>query len=99
MQTILQADGSTVWLQVKKTGLIHIAAVDDFGGGTLALEQEIKGTDWPIRDSDNSDAAITWTSAFDESIQCAKDDKIRLTLTGSTSPDLKISITGDIEEL
>ena len=93
----LNANGSTKWFKVKKTGTVHSKAANDFGGGTLALEQQITDVTYPVLDADS--IAITWTDDFNQPLDLAKDDIIRLTLSGATSPDINWSITGDVEQL
>lgn len=91
------ADGNTDWYLVNSNDDVHIAAVNDFGSGTINLQQRISGTARPVRDRDNADAAITFTDDFDDVYQFKSGDVIRLNLSGSTSPDIDWIISGPVE--
>lgn len=84
------ADGSSAWLAVK-THPVHIAINGTFGSGTVAVEQRIQNTTSTVVDSG---AAIAITAADNSSYNFQEGDSIRLTLSGSTSPDLDYKISG-----
>lgn len=70
---------------------VHVAAHNDFGGGSLALEQQINGNTYPVL---NEGVAITLTADADIPVKLVPGDRIRLNLSGSTSPDLDTNIAG-----
>lgn len=84
------ANGSSVWLLVK-THPVHIAINGTFGSGTVAVEQRIQGATSTVIDSG---AAIAITTSDNSSYNFQQGDSIRLTLSGSTSPDLDYKISG-----
>jgi hypothetical protein len=88
---------STTLITVMANGSVHVAAANDFGGGTLALEQVINGSIYAVTDSENSDAPYEWTSQFDKDVAFRAGDKIRLTLTGASSPSVDWLITGPVK--
>ena len=83
-------NGSSVWLLVK-THPVHIAINGTFGSGTVAVEQRIQGTTSTVVDSG---AVIAITADDNSSYNFQQGDNIRLTLSGSTSPDLDYKISG-----
>ena len=84
-------NGSTQWVLIRRDGGVHVSVDGDFGGGTVGIEKTILGVAYPL----NEDGVpITFTSGDDSSYNLQPSDKIRLTLTGATSPDISWSITG-----
>lgn len=85
----LTEDSSTAWVQ--PTGdSAHFSANDDFGGGTITLQQRVQGVVYTLLDDET---AITKTAAFDMLVAVRPKDVVRMTLSGSTDPDLKVKIT------
>ena len=82
-------NGSTGWHQVVETGT-HIAIHGTFGGGSVAIEQLINGTAYPLLDAG---AAIALTVADDSYYELRQNDAIRLTTTGATTPDIDYAIS------
>ena len=83
----MAADGSTQWVKVGvDSERVRVCAKGDFGGGTIALEQLLNGSTYSYLDSNQ--AAITYVDDFDVSLDLAMGDVIRITLSGSTSPDI-----------
>lgn len=91
MDGTLSANGSTEFLNVRTDG-VHVSIQGDFGGGSVALEQEILGTVFPIFDSGTATAR---TAADDIFVLLGPTDKIRLTLSGATSPSITWSMRGN----
>lgn len=89
----LTADGSTPWFRVHSPD-VHISLDDDFvggtfGSGTVALEKRRGGLPVPVYDYDGvTSTAIVFTEALDTVISFKDQDVIRLTMSGSTNPDL-----------
>ena len=83
----LTANGDTQ--AVKATGLTMISVNGTFGGGTVALEKEINGEFYPLYDAGT---AITLTAPDDISLALGQDIKVKLSLSGATSPDIKWGI-------
>ena len=81
---ILAADGSTPFHLIDSDDA-YVSVNKDFGGGTVAIEKRIEGQVFPLR---SSGAAITFTAADDSDYGVPKGLEIRLTLSGSTAPDL-----------
>ena len=86
----LTANGSTTGLQVD--GNIHIGATGTFGGGTLALEMSYDNATW-FAATDGNGTAATMTAADAKNMEVGE-CYIRLTLSGATSPDIDINISG-----
>ena len=91
----LSADGATPWLIVNQDGWVHVKCVNDFGGGTIHMQDEINATAWATLDG--TDTAITKTNDFDEVLYFGKGDRIRFNLTGSTTPVIYWKMTGPIQ--
>ena len=87
--TVGRLDSNTSTRFEKATGLTLVSVNGTFGGGTVALEKEVNGTVYPLYDAG---AAITLTGPDDLSLALGQDTKIRLTLTGATSPDINWAI-------
>ena len=86
----ITANGSTDWYKVVETGT-HIAVHGTFGGGSVAIEQLINGTAYPLLDAGT---AIALTVADDSYYELRPGDAIRLATTGATTPAIDYSITG-----
>lgn len=86
----LSADGSTEWMHVI-THPVHIALDGNFGSGTIAVEQRLGGNTSTVRDN-GTEIAITADDNAMYNFQSG--DVIRLTLSGSTSPDLDWKVSG-----
>jgi len=74
---------------------VHIALAGVFDSVSIALEQEINGTTYPVRDSVG--AVIVYTVATDAFFDFTKGDLIRLTPTGglgSLAVDWNVAGTG-----
>lgn len=81
--TTLAADGSTGAVRCTST-LYLIEADDDFGGGTLTPQIKSNSGNW-ITYGDT-----TFTASGAAVLQVPKGKEIRATLSGATSPDLKV---------
>ena len=94
----LTADGSTEWLTVttKEGAKPNIFVAGTFGCGTVAVEKQINCNTSSLL---QTGVAITMTSADDNMYNLAPRVKIRLTLTGSTSPAIDWQVPGAIEAL
>jgi len=79
--------GSTPWIKV--TGQTLVSVNGTFGGGTIAFNKRVDGTEYPLYDSGT---AITLTSADDVSLALGQDVAIRLVLSGSTGAAIKYAI-------
>ena len=85
------ADGSSSAIRVSGESA-HIAMAGDFGGGTVAVEYRVNDTWYPLL---NEQVAITFTAANNSGYNVNRGDIIRLTLSGSTSPDLDYKISSE----
>ena len=90
----LTADGSTEWRVVQSEEGVKFSVKGDFGGGEITVEQQIMGVAYAAQT--NSKAPIEEFGPFDRIVKFARGDKVRITLSGSTSPNLVFSITGAI---
>ena len=84
------ADGSSDWFLVERHP-VHIAINGTFGSGTVAIEQEVQGVTSTVLDNGTT---IGVTSDDNSSYNFQQGDTIRLTLSGSTTPDLDYKLTG-----
>lgn len=84
---ILTADGSIDAVTPREECMISVNG--DFGGGTVVVEKNF-GDGW--RPVYNDGTAYTFTANGDEIFTFAGGPKIRLTLSGSTSPGLNWAI-------
>lgn len=89
-QGTFSADGSTEWFNVASHPL-HIAINGTWGGGSIAIEQEIQGTVSSVLDEGS---VIAITANDNSAYNFQSGDTFRLTLSGSTSPDLDWKVTG-----
>lgn len=81
--------------QVVNKERIHVAAHGTFGGGSLALEQQINDNVYPVL---SDGVAITMAVDTDIPIKLVPGDRVRLNLSGATSPDLDTNIAGAGED-
>ena len=93
IQGNLTQDGSTGWIQFGGTGGVHIAVKGTWGDGTLTIEQNINNVAYSVQSDD--DAVIKHTKNFDRHVSFEAEELFRLTLTGSASPSLDFSVSGD----
>ena len=84
----------TKWQSVSGSS-VHIGIAGTFDGASVALEQMIFGTVYPVRDVDK--VPIVYTEATDENLLVEKGDEIRLSPTGGTSPVIDFNIAGASE--
>jgi len=92
-----QADGNSEgdgaspngWVQVTGNGC-HISLQGTFGGGSIAIQQELGSLPFPLLDLG---VAVVITAADNSEYQLYNGDRVRLVLTGSTTPDIQWSIT------
>lgn len=89
-ENTLEADGSTPWLTVRSEGA-HMSLQGDFGGGTVTVEQRIKGATYDLLDSGT---AITSAVAVDQQLNVRPGDTLRFTLAGATAPSLDWKLAG-----
>ena len=80
----LSADGSSEWVPAK--GPFHLHLSNDFGGGTATVQ--FKDVDGNIRSITNA----SFIAAVDKLISTGFNTDVRVTLVGSTSPDLDYNI-------
>lgn len=90
---LIDSNGSTASMTVKEDAT-HVALAGAFDGATVALEQDINGTWYPVLDSDS--VAIEYTEAVDDSLYLGSYDLVRLTTSGgggSLAVDWRVSGT------
>lgn len=75
----ITANIPTVWLVVTETP-VHIALAGTFDSASVALEQDINGSTYPVLDVIG--AAITYIAAIDDPLNFNIGDRIRLNPTG-----------------
>lgn len=87
-------DGSSSEIAVKKTATVFVGSSggQDFGGGTL--EVDVKGPDGLWYSTDNATAEATILN-----LEMPNPGVVRLTLAGSSSPDLDYAIQSDYSDL
>jgi len=95
-QGTLSANGSTDWFVMTTHGHVHIKCVNDFGGGTVTIQDQVNGTAYSTLDG--SGVAIAKTAAFDEALYFGAGDRLRLTLSGATLPTIFWKLTGPIKK-
>lgn len=78
-------DAPGPWLVCNGAG-VHIALSGAFGGGTVAIEQQVNGVTSPALDE--TPAPIAFTAAADVLLDLRPGDVFRLTLSGSTAPGI-----------
>lgn len=87
-------NASNNWFIANDDFGVHIASEGTFDSGVIAVEKEINGHVYAVRDEFG--AAITKNAAFDLFINFKRGDKFRLTLSGATSPDIDWQVTGNV---
>lgn len=86
----LTASGSTDWHEAQGT-IVHVQLSGTFGGGSVALEiSDTAGNPIPLTDDAGDPIAITVATA--RNVEVPAQSKIRVTLSGATSPSLLASI-------
>lgn len=89
----LSANGSTQWVQVGvASNRVRVCAKGTFGGGTITIQQLLNDNVYSYLDS--SQVAITYTADFDAVLDLSRGDVIRMSLSGSTSPNIDWMISG-----
>lgn len=78
------ADGSSDWFELTYEQAT-ITLDGDFGGGTVAVEKQVNGNTYPIKEGASP---ITYASAYDTVLNIGSSMKIRFTLTGATAPNI-----------
>ena len=93
-QSTFTVNGSSGYYEVGSgSDGVHISLSGDFGSGSVAVEQRVNGVAVPLLDNGS---AVTLTGADDALYNLKFGDVFRLTLTGSTTPDLDWSINGSV---
>lgn len=92
MESTQTENGSTNWYEVTRPGIVNITGKNDFGGGTVTVQQLIENSTESYVNA--AGAAYTYTSVFDTSLTLSVGQRIRLTLSGATSPTLRWGIYG-----
>jgi hypothetical protein len=91
----LTEDASTSWYLLKGPGPVHVSGKGAFGSGTIAVEEFVSGQVYASLDATAS--AIEKTAAFNQVMEFQEGDVIRLTLSGSSSPNLRWKMSGNLE--
>ncbi|MBL4888466.1 MAG: hypothetical protein JKX97_00420 [Candidatus Lindowbacteria bacterium] len=87
------ADGSTdKFIVGGGSENVHIAVEGTFGGGNVNVEKVIAGEVFPLRDGGT---AIVLSAPDDSTYLLKYGDVILLTLSGSTTPVITWSVTGN----
>jgi len=86
---ILTADGTTKSILISK-GETHVSLNGTFGGGVVAIEKVVNGQTAPAYDSTT---AITVSAPEDMILSIGEGIKLKLTLSGATSPNIIWSIS------
>lgn len=88
----ITADGLTQPMLVLEASTgVHISLAGDFGGGTVAVEQDVNGAWFPLL---NEGTAVEFTGNSDVLANLRLGDRIRLNMTGSTAPDVNFKLAG-----
>lgn len=88
----IAADGATDFQAVNADSEgVHLALAGDFGGGTVAVQQDVNGTTYPLLDDG---VAIVFTAAADVRLNVHPGDKLRLNMSGSTNPAVDFNFAG-----
>jgi len=91
-QTVnITANGSTDPIELQ--GLISVAGVGTFGGGTLTIEASFDGGANYFALTDAGGLVFSLTANGAKNIEVGKGVLIRGTLSGATSPDINIVFT------
>ena len=83
----LSDGGATPWVKVTGPSLFSVNGT--FGGGTIAFNKRVDGTEYPLYDAG---AAITLTAPDDISLALGQNVAVRLVLSGSTGANIKYAI-------
>jgi len=86
----LTANGTTPALTIK--GKLNVGVFGTFGGGSVAIELSYDGTNWFAATNALGDPAVI-SAAQAVNVEVGTAD-VRFVLSGATSPDLDINITG-----
>lgn len=86
------SDGSTPWVKINGSGGFVISAHGTFGDGTISAEHKVNGNTYPM--CDNIGVAFKWNYPFDFTSFAGQGLEVRLTLSGSTSPNIDWQISG-----
>jgi len=90
MNTI-SVNGATPAIKTVRGKRYVIFTQNTFGGGSLALEASLDGTNFsPVKDSNG---AVVFTSAGDGTDFIAPGNSIRLSLSGATAPSINYEIS------
>lgn len=95
---VITADGPSDWHTVNETP-VHLAVATSavFDGATVALEQDIAGTEEPLLDE--NDTAITYTAAIDEALLLNVGDRIRFNTSGAGgSTNVPVKLAGAVRD-
>lgn len=90
-ENAITANTPTAWMIVHETP-VHVALAGTFDSASVALEQTINGTTYPVLDVDQ--VAVAYTAAIDDPLNLNVGDRIRLSPTGgggSMAIDWKIA--------
>lgn len=83
----LSANGNTETFQAQGDVTLHGSGT--FGSGTVTIEQELDGAFVTL-------SGFSHTAAFDEVLRVTDSGVYRLKLAGSTSPALKLIVSGPL---
>ena len=83
-------NGPTEWVFISSS-FAHIALAGSFGGGTITVEQLVNGVVSVLLDNQ---VAITSMSSDDYRLNVSAGDKIRLNMSGATSPAVDWAVGG-----
>lgn len=72
---------------------VHLSIAGDFGGGSVAVQYHMGGEWFPLM---NSGVAVVLTSADNINLDVKVGDVIRLSLSGSSSPDIYFKISNTL---
>ncbi len=80
-KTNLTANGSTIDYKIIKRRS-NFSGKGTFGGGTVAIEE--------VQDDATVTTIATFTAAFHTVLELAKNSTVRMTLSGSTTPNIDL---------
>ena len=88
----ITANGSTDSMGVASGGEgVHLSLAGSFGGGTVAVENLVNGTFYPLR-SDGD--ALTFSAPANVRLNVVSGDVLRLTTSGATAPVIDFNLAG-----
>jgi len=87
----LSADGTSAEIVIQHNDGTHFSMAGTWGSGTATLQQNRNGT-WGTAYYSGG-TAITHSADFNEVLDFRRGDKVRWSLSGSTSPDLNWTIS------